>query len=296
MTRQQRANLVKGLLFISPWAIGFAAFTAYPIAASLYYSLTDYNIFEAPYWVGSQNYRDLASDKVFWISLGNTLYMILLGVPATLLAGLGLAFLLNLPIRGISLYRTLFYLPSILPEVSVAILWLWLLNSQYGLVNALLALIGIQGPGWLVDPAWAKPAFILLSVWGGSGASMIIYLAALKDVPIQLYEAAELDGASPLQKTWYVTLPMISPVIFFNLTLGIIGMFQYFTPAFIMTDGGPEWSTEFYGLYLYRNAFRYLKMGYASAMAWILFIVTLLATLVVFKSSARWVYYHGELK
>ena len=295
MTRLQRHDLRNGLVFVSPWLAGLIIFTLYPILASIYYSLTDYSIVESPFWVGLDNYRTLLSDDLFWISLKNTLFMICFGLPLGLAASLAVALLLNTKVKAMSIHRTIFYLPSVLPDVASAILWLWILNPRYGPINTLLQKFGIAGPGWLVDPKWAKPALLLAGLWG-VGGGMIMYLAGLQDVPEQLYEAAELDGARGWHKFWYVTLPMISPIIFFNLVMGLIGWFSYFTSAFIMTGGGPAFSTLFYALYLYQNAFVYFKMGYASAQAWVLFGIILAATLVVFKTSVRWVYYAGELK
>lgn len=296
-------NLRNGLLFISPWIIGFLLFTAYPIVASLYYSFTRFNILRPPEWIGLAGYEELLFyDPLFWISIKNTLYMLVFSLPPSLLLALFLASLLNQNIRGKALFRTVFYLPSILPAVATAMLWMWIFNPQYGLINAVLKLLfGIDGPGWLVDPQWSKPAFIIMGLWG-VGGSMVIFLAGLQSIPKQLYEAAEIDGANPWNQFWHVTFPMLSPTIFFNLVMGIIGLFQYFTAPYIMTrgvgsnvpPGSPLNSTLFYALYLFQNAFAYFKMGYASAMAWILFLLIVVATLVVFKSSARWVYYEGQ--
>jgi len=296
MTRSQRRDLRNGLLFASPWIVGFAVFTAYAIAASLYYSFCRYDIMSAPHWIGAKNYSRLFfDDEVFRRSLANTLYMVVFGLPIGLVASLGLALLLNAKVKFIAVYRTIFYIPSLVPAVALATLWMWLLNTDIGLVNVALGKIGISGPGWLTDPVWSKPALILMGLWG-VGGSAIIYLAGLQGIPDHLYEAAELDGANSLHKLWHVTLPMLSPVIFFNLIMGLIGTFQYFTQVYIMTNGGPQDSTLFYALYLFNRAFVDLKMGYASAMAWVLFGITLLCTLVVFRTSAKWVYYEGVAK
>jgi multiple sugar transport system permease protein len=294
MSRAERRSIFVGLAFIAPWLIGFVVFTAYPVAASLYYSLTDYPILKPPRWVGLENYATLLfRDEYFWrYAVFNTAYMFL-ELPATVVLGVGLATLLNQRLRGMGLYRTVFYLPSVVPTVAIAMLWLWVLNPQYGLANDLMRSLGLDPLGWITDPKWAKPSFILMDLWG-VGGGMVIYLAALQGVPEHLYEAALLDGAGRWSKFRHVTLPMISPVIFFNVILGIIGTFQYFTQTYIMTKGGPELSTMFYALYLFQNAFEFFRMGYACAMAWILFLITLAATLVVFRSSARWVYYEGE--
>ncbi|MCC6446204.1 MAG: sugar ABC transporter permease [Armatimonadetes bacterium] len=296
LSRSARSDLRNGLLFASPWLIGFLLFTLYPIAASIYYSLCSFDGISVMRWAGLDNYKTLlADDTLFWKSLGNTLYMVILGLPIGLAASLTLALLLNWKVKGMAFYRTIYYLPSITPVVATSILWLWLLNPEIGLVNRMLSLMGLSGPGWLVDPKWAKPALIFMGLWG-AGGSVIIYLAGLQDVPEQLYEAADLDGANIWQRFRHVTLPMISPIILFNVIMGAIGAFQYFTQVYVMTQGGPQDATLFYALYLFNNAFLNFKMGYASAMAWVLFLITLVCTLIIFKTSARWVYYSGELK
>lgn len=297
LSRIERYYIGKGLLFISPWLIGFLLFNLYPLVASFYYSFTSYNVLSAPEWVGTENYRELFfKDSLFFVSLKNTLYYVIVAVPLYLIVGVFLAILLNLKIKGMSFLRTMFYIPSIVPIVATAILWRWIFNPQIGLMNALLTKIGLPTIGWLTDPFWAKPSLILMGLWG-IGGGMVIYLAGLQDIPQELYDAADVDGANWWQKTVKITIPMISPVIFFNLIMGMIGAFQYFTQAYIMTNGGPLNATLFYSLYLYQNAFTFFKMGYASAQAWILFIIVLLATVLVFKSSAKFVFYQGgELK
>lgn len=306
MTRMEKRNLRNGILFASPWIIGFLGFTLYPIFMSIYYSFCRFDAITKPHWAGLENYHTLIySDPLFWKSLTNTFYMVLIGLPTALLFALFIAILLNQKIKGLAFYRTVFYLPSITPVVASSILWLWLLNPQMGLVNYLLLPIfnfinqvtslHLQVPGWLSDPAWAKPALVFMGLWG-VGNTVVIFLASLQEVPEELYEAALIDGASTLRKLWHITLPMISPVIFFNLIMGIIGYFQYFTQVWVMTRGGPEDMTNFYSLYLFQNAFLFFKMGYASAMAWVLFAITLVCTLIVFKSSKKWVYYSGEAK
>lgn len=262
-----------------------------PFLASLYLSFCRYDIISPSEWVGFANYRQLFQhDPLFWKALSNTLIYALLAVPLGVVVGIALALLLNLNIRGVSVYRTLFFLPSIVPVVATSILWMWILNPQIGLVNAMLSWVGVTGPTWLNSTQWAMPSLILMSLWA-VGGSMVIYLAGLKDVPLFLYESAIVDGANAWQRTWHITLPMITPVIFFNLIMGLIGAFQYFTPAYIMTRGGPEDSTMFYCLYLFFRAWSYLDMGYASAMAWILFAVILIATSAVFRTHRRWVHY-----
>ncbi len=304
MNRLRRLNFkrstvqrnINGWLFISPWVIGFLALTLYPMLASLYYSFTDYNIIQAPNWIGLDNYiKILTADPLFWISVRNTLYYVALFVPLTIIASVMIAMLLNTNVRGQSIFRTAVFLPSIVPEIVTGLLWFWMLNPQFGFANMLLEFLGLPRIGWFGDPAWSKPSLILIGLWG-LGGSMVIYLAALQDIPEQLYEAAEIDGAGVWAKSRYITLPMLTPTIFFNLVLGIINAFQVFTSAFIISkgSGGPVDSTLFYSLHLYRNAFAYLKMGYASALAWVLFLLVLMITLVVFKSSGRWVFYSGD--
>jgi multiple sugar transport system permease protein len=295
---RSRREVLLGLAFISPWLVGFLALTLYPILASLYYSFCEYRVLSSPRWVGLRNYVELFSDHDYFLpSLANTAFMFL-ELPIALAISVAIALLLNQKLRGMALFRTVYYLPSVVPTVAASILWLWLLNPEYGLVNKTLDWLHLPTTEWLQSPVWSKPAFIVLDLWM-IGGGIVIYLAALQGVPEHLYEAAELDGASAWRKTWHITLPSISPVIFFNLILGIIGTFQYFTQAFLMTGvppGGPANSTLFYALYLFQNAFTYFRMGYASAMAWVLFVLTLGATLLVFRSSARWVYYEGETR
>jgi multiple sugar transport system permease protein len=291
-----RSSEWAGLAFASPWIVHLLLFIAYPIAVSLYYSFCDFDTLSPPHWVGSDNFRRLLTeDPLFWRSLRNTFYMVAFGLPLSMATSLTLAFLLNQKLRGMAFYRTVFYLPSIVPVVATSVLWLWLLNPEIGLVNAGLARLGLRGPGWLIDPAWAKPALILMGLWG-AGGGMLIYLAGLQDVPESLYEAAALDGAGAWARLRHVTLPMLSPILLFNLIMGLIGAFQYFTQVYVMTNGsgGPQDATLFYALRLFHTAFRDFRMGYASAMAWVLFLITLLCALVVFRTSARWVYYAGE--
>ncbi len=287
-----------GLGFISPWLIGFLGLTLYPILASLYYSFCDYRILSPPQWVGIRNYVELFTDHDYFLpSLYNTVFMFL-ELPIALAISVAVALLLNQKLKGMAFFRALYYLPSVVPTVASSILWLWMLNPEYGLVNKSLEFMHLPTSEWLQSPIWSKPAFIVLDLWV-VGGGVVIYLAALQGVPVHLYEAAELDGAGPLRRTLSITLPYISPVIFFNLILGVIGTFQYFTQPFLMTGqppGGPANSTLTYALYLFQNAFSFFRMGYACAMAWVLFLLTLVATLIVFRSSARWVYYEGELK
>lgn len=293
-TKRERRAFGVGLLFLSPWIIHFIVFQLYPFLASLYYSLTIYTLLKPPIFVGLDNYTSLFfDDPLFWTSMYNTIYFMILSVGSATIVGIAFAMLLNLRVRGMAAYRTIFYLPSVTPIVAVSIVWLWLFNSQYGIINNAINAVGLPTIGWLSDPAWSKIGLVLVSLWGVGGA-VIIYLAGLQDIPTDLYEAAEIDGANSWHRVWNVTLPLLSPVILFNVITGLISAFQYFTQAFIMTGGGPGDSTLMYSLYLYYNAFRYFKMGYASAMAWILFLLVMIFTLLVFRSSARWVYYGGK--
>ena len=304
LSRQTRRNLVAGLLFTSPWLVGFLAFYLYPAIASLYYSFTDFRILEAPRWVGLDNFEKIAADPLFWKSLANTLYLAVIGLPLSILSALAIALLLNIRgILGIGIFRTIFYLPVVVPTVATAVLWIWLLNPQYGLVNQALGAIGIPEPKWFFDPDWTKPGIILMTIWG-VGDVVIIYLGALQGVSRDLYEAAEVDGAGPWARIRNITIPMISPAILFNLITGAIGIFQYFTQAYVISEGttsrgsgaigGIQNSLLFYGLHLYNNAFRYFRLGYASALAWILLLIILGFTLLMLWASRRRVYYESE--
>lgn len=284
---------VAGYAFIGPWLLGFALFTLWPFVRSIELSFTRYNIVSPPRPVGLANYRVLLTDDpLFWKSLSVTLSYTAMAIPLSLIVGVGLALLLNIELRGMSLWRTVFYLPAVVPSVAGSLLFIWLFNPQVGLINVLLRTVGIIGPSWLTDPKWSLPSLVIHSLWG-VGGSMVIYLAGLKDVPHDLLEAATLDGANAWQRTRRVTLPLLTPVIFFNLVMGVIGAFGTFTNAYIMTKGGPEDSTLFYALYLYQRAWLYLDMGYASAMAWVLALLVAGLTALVFRSSRRWVHYGG---
>jgi len=281
------------LAFISPWLIGFVWFFLYPTVASLYYGFTSYNVLQPPTWVGLSNYIEMTQDSRFWNSLSNTVYYTLLSVPLNILVAFTLALVLNQAIPGRAVLRTLVYIPVVLPITATAMIWMWIFNTNWGMLNNLLALIGIRGPAWLGSPLWAKPSLILMQTWL-VGAGILIFLAALQDVPRVLYEAAEVDGAGPWRKLINVTIPMVTPAMLFTLLTGLIAAFQVFASAWIMTNGGPVRATEFYILYLYNNGFKFFKMGYASAMAWVLFILVLVVSVITFRSSARWVYYGGQ--
>jgi multiple sugar transport system permease protein len=303
-TRRTRRDLLTGLLFISPWILGFLGFYLYPAVASLYYSFTDFRILQDPDWIGLQNYQRMLADPLFWKALWNTIWLVLVMVPISVGTALGIALLLNVRgILGMSVFRTIFYLPVVVPAVASAVLWIWLLNPTYGLVNQTLGVVGIDGPKWFYNADWAKPGLVLMAVWA-VGDVIIIYLGALQGVPRDLYDAAEVDGAGILGKVRNVTIPMISPAILFNLITGAIGAFQYFTQAYVVSEGtvgrgsgavgGTQNSLLFYGLSIYNQAFRYFQLGYASAMAWILLLIILATTIVLLWVSRRRVYYAGE--
>ncbi|NMB24224.1 MAG: sugar ABC transporter permease [Firmicutes bacterium] len=294
MRRVSVKESVAGYIFISPWLIGFLIFTLGPILASIYLSFNDYDVLNPAHWVGFANYSKLfREDPLFWKALYNTLYMVVLGVPLQLLMGLGIAMLLNMDVKGMEWYRTVYYLPSIVPVVASAYLWLWILNPQFGILNNLLYLIGIEGPGWLGSEVWSKPSLLLMRTWA-AGSNMIIYLAALKGVPVHLYEAASIDGATGWRKFWHITLPQLTPTLFFTSTMGLIQGFQLFTESYVMTNGGPVDSTLFIVYHLFNQAFAYFKMGYASAIAWILFVLILIVTAIQMKLSPRWVHYESS--
>ena len=292
MSRTLRNNLI-GYAFISPWLLGFLIFTLYPFVSSIYLSFTRYNIVKPPVWVGLENYRTLLHDDAqFRTAILVTFRFALVSVPLVIIVGIGLAMLLNQKIRGQSVYRTIFFLPSIIPTVASATIFLWLMNPEIGLFNQLLRRLNIEGPAWLISTTWAPWSLIFMSLWG-VGNSMVIYLAGLKDVPAHLYEAALVDGANALQRARHITLPMLTPVIFFNLVMGVIGAFQYFTEAYMMTSGGPDDATLYIALYIYKRAWRYLDMGYASALAWVLCAVVMGITVSLFRTQRKWVHYGG---
>ena len=312
-SRMGRGEAFYGVLFAAPWLTGLCVFTLFPIGFSVLLSLSEWDPYDPIVnrtFVGIGNYaRALTGDPLVWKALYNTFAYAIFSVPLGLMTSLGLALLLNQKIRGITIFRTVFYVPSIVGGVATSILWLYIFNPVFGPLNgaihtvngwlhssAVLAFITLPEPGWLVDPAWAKPSLILMSLWGAGGAGMLIFLAGLQGVPDQLYEVAELDGAGRLRKFWNITLPMLTPTIYFNFIMGIIGSLQVFMQAFVMTEGtgGIDKSLLFYVLYLYQKAFVEYDMGYACALAWILFIIILTLTLGVIKSSAVWVYYEGE--
>lgn len=279
-------------LCISPWLVGLLVFVLGPMLVSLAISLTRWDLLTPPRFVGLRNYERMIADPLFWQSLKVTAIYTLLYVPTELIGGLALALLMNQRVPGIALFRTIFYLPSVISGVAFVVVWMWIFHPEAGLLNAALALVGVDGPRWLIDPDTALVALWMMSLWG-LGRAAVIYLAGLKNVPRELHEAAQIDGATAWQTLLYVTLPMLTPTIFFNLVLGVIATFQTFTSAFVATNGGPLDSTLFFVLYLYRQAFDRFNMGYASAMAWVLFLIILGLTLLVVRSADRWVYYEG---
>jgi multiple sugar transport system permease protein len=290
-----RRDAIEGFLCITPWLLGFILFTAGPMIASLWLSLTDYEILRPIHFIGFRNLSDAFSDKLLSKSLWNTAFYTVLYVPLHIATAFITALLLNARIRGQGVYRVIFYVPSIMPSVASAFLWMWIFNPEYGLANALLHIFGLPPQKWIFDENLAKPSFVIMGLWG-LGSSMIIFLAGLQGIDPVLYEAAAIDGATWWSKFWSVTLPMMTPVLFFNLIMGIIGSFQVFTTAFIATGGGPNNATLFYVLYIYRQGFEFAKMGYASTLAWVLFIIVLLVTLIQFWTAGTWVYYEAERK
>jgi len=282
MTIRKR-ELIYGLLFISPWLVGFLAFTLFPICSSLYYSLCEYQVIKAPVFIGLNNYKTMFQDKTFLKALSNTFYMVLFGVPITTITAVGISIIMNhkeLKVTGP--FRVVFFIPTLVPTVVASLLWIWVMQPETGIINRLLGYIGIRGPGWLSSIFWSKPALIIMMIWT-CGNAIIIYLAGLQDIPVSLYESASLDGAGFFSQTLFVTIPLLRSTILYNVVTLIINVFQWFAEPYIMTNGGPDNSTMFYSLYLYQNAFSYFKMGYASAMAWILLLIALGIILVLFK-------------
>lgn len=291
MSRQAKREERYFYLFISPWLIGFLVFSLGPFVASLFFSFCLYDAVIPPRWTGLANYKSLFADRLFWQSLRVTTVYSMGSVTLGIVASLAIALLLNRNIHGVAWFRTIFYLPSVISGVAVSLLWMWIFNPDFGILNYLLwAIFRIHGPAWIYSKEWVLPSLVIMSLWG-IGGGIVIYLASLQGIPTELYEAAEIDGAGAWRKLRSITLPMMTPVIFFQLIMGIIGSFQVFTQAYVMTGGGPHYASLFYVLYLFRNAFKYFKMGYASALAWILFLILLGLTILVFRSASLWVYY-----
>jgi multiple sugar transport system permease protein len=298
-TKLQNQEMLAGLAFIAPWMIGFIIFTAIPMIISLGLSFTEYDVLQPPEFVGLENYQELIEDDRVGLSLVNTIYYAVLHVPLAMAMALGMALILHrVTQKAAGFFRTVFYLPSITPQVAIGTLWLWILNPHSGLINRGLDLIGINGPGWTTDPMWIKPGIVLMSLWS-VGGTVIIYLAALQDVPRELYEAATIDGANNWKQFRHITLPMISGALFFTLIVNTISSLQIFTEVYTMffgnmNSGAASSAGLFYNIYLFRQAFEFFHMGYASAMAWVLFVIILLLTLFQIRMSQRWVYYEGE--
>jgi multiple sugar transport system permease protein len=291
----RRREALAGYLVISPWIIGFLVFTAFPILFSLYLAGTDWDLLGSPHWVGLANLRTMVNDDLFWTSLENTAFYTVLVVPSGLVAALVVAMLLNTGVRGSNIYRLLAYLPSQLPAVATAILWFLIFSPDYGMANSILSVLHLPTSQWLYSTSMAKPSLVIKATWSFGGA-MIIFLAGLQSIPATLYEAAKIDGAGSWSQFWHVTVPMLSPIIFFNTVIGLIASFQVFTDIYVMTQGGPGNATMMLVYYIYENGFSYFRMGYAATLSWVLFLITLIFTLVEFALATRWVYYEGELR
>jgi len=286
-----------GLLFIGPWIIGFCAFYLYPFAATFYYAFTRFTGIGNPTFTGLANFNTLIHDPVFRTALFNTFYYTAIEVPVSTAAALGLALLLNMNVRGQAFYRTLFYIPSIVPVIASSMIFVWIFQPSFGIVNSVLSDVHVSGPAWFFSISWSKPSFILLGLWG-LGQPMVIYLAALQGVPREMYEVADLEGANAWQRLRKVTIPMISPVILFNVIMSLVLSIQYFTQAQVIENppGSPGSSTMFFVTYYYQQAFTDLHLGYASAMTFLLFILVLLVTVVLLRTSRRWVHYENEAR
>jgi multiple sugar transport system permease protein len=288
--RLGRRNFLLGLLFISPWLVGFVAFLVYPIVANVWYSFTDYSGFGEAEFIGVDNYTRLRNDDLFWKSLYNTLYYTLLAVPIGVIVAITLAVAMNQKVREIPVYRAAIFLPSVLPIFALSFIFIWILNPRYGLVNHALGAVGVESINWLGDPTWARLSLVMLAQLG-AGQYALIFLAGMRAIPSTLYEAAMIDGAGALRKFWHITLPLITPLILYDIVIGLGLGLQIFTQAYIITDGGPNNATLFYVLYLYRQAFRYGDFGYAAALCWVLFLISLVLAIAVFRSARRWVHY-----
>jgi multiple sugar transport system permease protein len=292
MTMRKREAII-GYIFLLPWFIGFVVFLVGPMLTSIYLSMTEYKMISAPVWIGFDNYVRMFNDPLARHSLAVTIKYTAFAVPLGMVAAMAVAVLLNQKIHASGIFRTVFYLPSVISGVAVALVFAWIFNYRFGILNYFLSLVGIDGPNWLGSPRYALWAFVVMSLWG-IGPNVVIYLAGLQGVPVALHEAATIDGASSWTRFWKITLPLITPVVLFTMIMGVIGSFQTFTQAYIMTGGGPANATLFFLLYLYKNAFNWFEMGYASALAWLLFIIILILTAIMWTTSARWVYYEGE--
>jgi multiple sugar transport system permease protein len=291
--RQAQRRLLTGLLFVSPWLVGFLVFLVYPLLANFQMGMTDYSGFGDATWIGLKNYQDLLVDPLFWESLYNTLFYTIFAVPLGVVVAILIAIAMNQKVREIPIYRALIYLPSIAPTFALSMMMIWLMNPRFGLVNYFLSFFGVPGINWLGDPRWSKIAIILLAQLG-AGPIGLIFLAAMRAIPSTVYDAASLDGASSWKKFWHITLPLITPAILYDIIIGIGLGLQIFVPAYIMTEGGPLNSTTFIALYIYNSAFKYSRFGFAAAMSGILFLINALLAITIFRSSKLWVNYHVE--
>lgn len=289
----RRREVIEGYLFASPFIIGFLVFIAFPMIWAFVLMFQRYNLLRPPMFIGLTNVQDMLADPKTWQSMWNTIYYAFVSVPLQLALAFGCAVLLNQPLRGRNFYRTALYLPVIVPIVVSAFIWQRAYHPDFGIINEMIGWFGIPPQQWLFEPLLAKPAFIFMRIWV-MGTQMVIFLAGLQNVPQSLLEAAALDGANAWRKFWNVTVPIMTPVIFFNLIVGIIGNFQVFAPALIMTKGGPQDATLFMVLYIYRNAFEYSKLGYAAALSWLLFVFIIILTIIQFRGSGRWVFYESD--
>ena len=295
MSPRQRGDAWTFYLWIAPWLIGFLIFLAWPLVQSLYLSFTDFRILNTPTFTGLQNVERLINDQTFWKSLRVTVLYVIGAAPLGNVIALIVAMLLAQKLRGVNWWRTIYFMPSVAAGVAIAVMWSFIFNPDFGLFNTFLGWLGIQGPGWITSEDWALPAIIIMAWWGGIGGQMVIYLAGLKGIPQVFYESADIDGAGGWAKFWNITIPMLSPTIFFNVIVGIIGAFQVFDPAYVLTDGGPNNATRTYIFNLYEEAFIFTNMGYASLLAWVLFVIILILTLITFRISRDRVYYETEV-
>jgi multiple sugar transport system permease protein len=296
LSNLERKEALEFYLFISPWLIGFVVFLLYPLLSSLYYSFTRYEIGGRPFWIGLENYARMFADSRYLNAIWVTFKFALLSVPGITILALALALILSQKLRGINFFRSVYFMPSVMPMVAVSLTWFYVLRPETGPLAGLLALFGIEGPRWLGETRWALPALIMINIWLGFGGQMVIFLAGIKGIPQELYEVADIDGANSNAKLWNVTIPMLTPTIFLNLVLGIIGAMQVFDVPWVMTRGGPDDATRTYMIHLYNRGWVEIQMGSASAMGWILFLIIMGITLLVVRSSAAWVYYEGERK
>ncbi len=298
LSAMRRREAAAAFVFVSPWFVGFLVFVSYPLLASIYLSMTDWDLLTLPVWQGLKNFASLMKDRLFWQSLKVTSTYAAMRVPAGIVFGLGLALVLNhnaVRIKGF--FRVLYYMPAVLPPVAISLMWSWIFSPQDGVLNTVLKSFGLKGLMWIQDERLVLPSFLMMAIWSLMGKNMLVYLAGLNSIPVQLVESAGIDGASAWQSFWRIKVPMMTPVIFYELVMTLIESFKIFTQAYIMTQGGPRYASLFYVYYLYQNAFQFYQMGYASALAWVMFVVIMVLTLAIFGTSKRWVYYEaGEAR